>query len=232
MPLRFPGFAAETGPRVAVADTLVDGYEPASGVYEQFAGFHTLEPLLIAEVAPRRPIAADLLLGWERTRRAQVLKQADVLMLHHLVPDEVERGSLLPNLEYYEPRTAHGSSLSPAIHAGAPRACAQLQRGPRGAVHRGEDRSRRPHRHDCGRSAPRDDGRRLAGARFRLPGRPPERRPLIVDPRLPPQWHSLQLALRFRGEPFRLSIDRLGAEIESDGLAIRRANGIWEVCEK
>ena len=55
---------------------------------------------------------------------------------------------------------------------------------------------------------------------------------LIVDPRLPPQWHSLQLALRFRGEPFRLSIDRLGAEIESDGLAIRRANGIWEVCEK
>ena len=38
-------------------------------------------------------------------------------MLHHLVPDEVAPGSLVPNLDFYEPRTAHGSSLSPAIHA-------------------------------------------------------------------------------------------------------------------
>ena len=46
-----------------------------------------------------------------------MIKQADVLMLHHLVPEEVATGSLEPNLAYYEPRTAHGSSLSPAIHA-------------------------------------------------------------------------------------------------------------------
>ena len=38
-------------------------------------------------------------------------------MLHHLLPDEVAPGSLVPNLDFYEPRTAHGSSLSPAIHA-------------------------------------------------------------------------------------------------------------------
>jgi trehalose/maltose hydrolase-like predicted phosphorylase len=38
-------------------------------------------------------------------------------MLHHLVPDEVELNSLVPNLDFYEPRCAHGSSLSPAIHA-------------------------------------------------------------------------------------------------------------------
>ena len=45
---------------------IVDGYDPASGVYEQFAGFGQLEPLVIAELAPRRPIAADLLLGRDR----------------------------------------------------------------------------------------------------------------------------------------------------------------------
>ena len=89
----------------------------ASGLYEQFAGFVTLEPLVVAEIAPRRPIAADLLLGGERINRAQVLKQADVLMIHHLLPDEVAPGSLVPNLDFYEPRTAHGSSLSPAITA-------------------------------------------------------------------------------------------------------------------
>ena len=48
---------------------------------------------------------------------SQVVKQADVLMLHHLVPEEVAAGSLEPNLDYYEPRTAHGSSLSPGVHA-------------------------------------------------------------------------------------------------------------------
>ena len=40
---------------LAIADALVDGYDPLTGVYEQFAGFHKLEPLVIAEVAPHRP---------------------------------------------------------------------------------------------------------------------------------------------------------------------------------
>src|SRR4029079_5001132 len=70
-----------------------------------------------ADVAPRRPITADLLLGRDRVRGSQLVKQADVLMLHHLLFDETAPGSLVPNLDYYEPRTAHGSSLSPAIHA-------------------------------------------------------------------------------------------------------------------
>ncbi len=38
---------------------------PQSGLYEQFAGFFALEPLIVSEIAPRRPIAADLLLSPE-----------------------------------------------------------------------------------------------------------------------------------------------------------------------
>ena len=109
--------ASEHDQWLRLADSLVDGYDPETGIYEQFAGFHSLEPLLIADVAPRRPVVADLLLGRDRVRSAQVVKQADALMLHHLVPDEVAPESLVPNLRYYEPRTAHGSSLSPGIHA-------------------------------------------------------------------------------------------------------------------
>jgi kojibiose phosphorylase len=47
---------------------------------------------------------------------AQVLKQADVLQLlaiHDFFPEEVIRA----NFDYYEPRTEHGSSLSPSVHA-------------------------------------------------------------------------------------------------------------------
>jgi trehalose/maltose hydrolase-like predicted phosphorylase len=100
-----------------LADSIVDGYDPSTGIYEQFAGFHALDPLPIAKLAPRLPVAADMLLGHERTQATQVVKQADVLMLHYLIPDEVAAGSLESNLEFYGPRTAHGSTLSPGVHA-------------------------------------------------------------------------------------------------------------------
>jgi trehalose/maltose hydrolase-like predicted phosphorylase len=99
-----------------LAARLVDGWDPARGLYEQFAGYWGLEPMLIADVADP-PVAADVVLGAERIAGSQLIKQADVLMLHHLVPEEVIEDSLAANLAYYEPRTAHGSSLSPAIHA-------------------------------------------------------------------------------------------------------------------
>jgi Glycosyl hydrolase family 65 central catalytic domain len=99
-----------------LADALGDGYEPATGRYRQFNGFDDLEPLLLGELA-RPPVAADVLLGRSRVRGAQVVKQADVLMLRLLVPEETAPGSLAPNPAFYGPRIAHGSSLSPAVHA-------------------------------------------------------------------------------------------------------------------
>jgi trehalose/maltose hydrolase-like predicted phosphorylase len=99
-----------------LADRLIDGWNPERGIYEQFAGYFDLEPLLMAEVGPP-PLAVDMVLGAERVAWSQLIKQADVLMLHHLLPSEVARRSLTPCLDFYGPRTAHGSSLSPAIHA-------------------------------------------------------------------------------------------------------------------
>ena len=149
--------------------TLVDGYDPATGVYEQFAGFFGLEPLLIADVAPppgrRRPPARSA--SGSPARRSSSRPTSS--MLHHLVPDEVAPGSLGPNLAYYEPRTAHGSSLSPAIHAALLARAGQPDAGARAVPPRGPPRPRRPHRHRRGRPAPGDDGGRVAGARLRVP---------------------------------------------------------------
>ena len=55
-------------------------------------------------------------------------------MLHHLVPDEVAPGSLGPNLDFYEPRTAHGSSLSPGVHASLFARAGQARGGGRDAA--------------------------------------------------------------------------------------------------
>lgn len=99
-----------------IAESIVDGYHADSGLYEQFAGYFDLEPLLIADYA-QPPVAADVLFGRDRVAASQSIKQPDVLMLHHLIPEDVVPGSLPANLTFYGPRTAHGSSLSPATTA-------------------------------------------------------------------------------------------------------------------
>jgi trehalose/maltose hydrolase-like predicted phosphorylase len=201
---------------VALADALVDGYDPATRVYEQFAGFGRLEPLIIADIAPRRPIAADVLLGAERVAGSQVIKQADVLMLHHLVPDEVEPGSLEPNLRFYEPRTAHGSSLSPATHA------LLLARA------RDFDRAL-----DALRIAARMDLDDLTGSSagglhlatmgglwqalaYGFVGLRPHAGILHVDPALPPAWPALEMRVRFHGASVHVRAEHSRLSIATD----------------
>ena len=213
----FPGIEpVERAAWRRAAEALVDGYDARTGVYEQFAGYNELEPLLIAELAPRRPIAAELLLGADRVARSQVLKQADVLMLHHLVPDEVEPNSLTPNLDFYEPRTAHGSSLSPAIHASL------LARAGR------PDQALEPLR-----IAARIDLDDLTGTTaggvhlatmggvwqalaYGFAGLRPNGSVLTVDPQLPASWNALALRLRFRGSLVRLRLEHGRLVVESE----------------
>ncbi|MGQ0824496.1 MAG: glycosyl hydrolase family 65 protein [Actinomycetota bacterium] len=207
---------AEIATWCSLADALIDGYDPEARLYEQFAGFFTLEPLVIAEVAPHRPIVADYLLGRERVRGAQVVKQADVLMLHHLVPDETAPGSLVPNLEYYEPRTAHGSSLSPGVHASLLARASRLE-----AATSWLRIAARVDRDDLtGTTA---TGLHLAtmGSVWQalvwgFAGIRPAGEHLVIDPRLPHEWDELEVRLRFRGAPMRIHIDHDYVCVDAD----------------
>ncbi len=231
-----------------LADALVDGFDPRTGLYEQFAGFYGLEPLVIADFARRRPVSADLLLGEDRLRGAQVVKQADVVMLHHMVPDEVAPGSLLPNLEYYEPRTAHGSSLSPGVYA-ALFARARLFDAAMKLLHMA---SRLDLDDLTGTTA---GGLHLAtmgsvwqALVFGFAGVRPCGEALHVDPALPPTWNGLEVNVRFRGSPVRVKVQAASARVESDrpipvvigeqrepveigpsGIDLRFSDGSWEV---
>lgn len=98
------------------ADRIVDGHDAQTGLHQQFEGYFDLDPVMVAGIGTP-PLSADLLLGRARTARSQIIKQSDVLMLHHLLPDEMPDGSFEADLDFYLPRTAHGSSLSPAITA-------------------------------------------------------------------------------------------------------------------
>ena len=100
----------------ALAAALVTGFDPATKLFEQFAGYFQLEEVdVVAMRSYAMPIDASL--GPERTRRSKAIKQADVVALSALLWNKWPAAVHEANFRYYEPRTAHGSSLSPALHA-------------------------------------------------------------------------------------------------------------------
>ncbi len=98
-----------------VAVTMATGLDPATGLFEQFEGFLALNQINLADYAGRS-VPMDVVLGRERTSRSQVIKQADVVALLALLPDEFASETGVKNFRYYEPRCSHGSSLSRAMH--------------------------------------------------------------------------------------------------------------------
>src|SRR5579863_320563 len=100
----------------SAADTIATGFDPKTGLFEQFAGYFALEEIDLADYAGRS-VPMDVVLGRERTQGSQVIKQADVVALLGLLPDEFVGETGAANFRYYEPRCSHGSSLSSAMHA-------------------------------------------------------------------------------------------------------------------
>jgi kojibiose phosphorylase len=108
--------ANEPASWLRVARDLYTGFDERTGLFEQFQGYFGLEDIDLAAFRSRT-VPMDVLLGAERIRRSQVIKQPDVVMLVHLLWDRLPPEVRRVNFEHYEPRCGHGSSLSLAIHA-------------------------------------------------------------------------------------------------------------------
>ena len=86
------------------------------GVIEQFDGYFGLETLPVAHDDNDMPMYPP---GYHHFNLAgtNLLKQADVVMLNYVLPDEFPDEVKRANYDYYEPLTLHKSSLSTAIHS-------------------------------------------------------------------------------------------------------------------
>ena len=189
--------------RDAVARIVV-GLNPATGIYEQFAGFHALEPLDLAAYA-ERTVPIDVVIGRERTQRSQVVKQADVVALIVLLPGEFPAAMAETNFRHYEPRCAHGSSLSAGMHA---LVAARLS-DPEMALRYLRETAAT----DLDLDPSSAGGVRIAGlgalwqavirgfAGLDLMGET-----LAIDPKLPPQWRSLSFRVCWRGRSVAIRI--------------------------
>ena len=88
------------------------------GVIEQFDGYFDLEDCSIDEVRGRLLDPKEYWGGaYGVASHTQVIKQADVVAMLAMLPEEFSDETKRANLEFYEPRTEHGSSLSACMYS-------------------------------------------------------------------------------------------------------------------
>ncbi len=221
---------AEPATWTGIAERMSIRFDSETQRFEQFAGFFRLEDL---DLAPYRggPQPIDAALGQERIGGAQVVKQADVVALSALLWERFPAAVHAANFRYYEPRTAHGSSLSPAFHA--------LVSARLGDVTMATRYFNEAAAIDLGSRTGQEAGGvhmatlgglwqaavfGLAGVRLRADG-------LVLDPHLPPTWDVWTFALQWRGRRLGITIDRDPGRIvvdvcSGDPLMIEAGSGV------
>lgn len=86
-------------------------------ILEQFEGYFKLEDCIIEKYDKNDwPIRPEILKTMP-VYKTRLIKQADIVMLLHLLREEFTEQEIKDNYYYYEKRTMHGSSLSPSIYA-------------------------------------------------------------------------------------------------------------------
>ncbi|MBQ9210123.1 MAG: glycoside hydrolase family 65 protein [Clostridia bacterium] len=115
--LRYAGDQMDTREKQELrffADHIVLLHDPARHLYLQDELFDRLEPL------PRNHDAGEPLyrtICFDRMQRYKALKQADLIQLMVLFPDQFTEAEKLAIWNVYEPLTVHDSSLSFGVHA-------------------------------------------------------------------------------------------------------------------
>ena len=201
-----------------IAAALVTGFHPDTGLFEQFEGYFGLDEVNVIE---HRSCATpiDVCLGRERTRQSKAIKQADVVALCALLWDEWPRAVHEANFNYYEPRTAHGSSLSPALHALV-------------AARLGDEALARSYMQQAGEIDLANNMGNAAGgvhiaalgglwqaAVFGVAGVRLREDGIALDPHLLPGWTEMRCSVQWRGRVLRLTLaaDPARIEVEVDG---------------
>ena len=189
-----------------VAETMITGWNSQTGLFEQFAGFFSLEEIDLTKYTGRS-VPMDVVLGREQTQRSKVVKQADVVALLGLLPEEFPADSARANFRYYEPRCGHGSSLSGAMHGlvaarlgDSDLALRYFQRAV--AIDLADN-----HTTIVGGLHMAALGGTWLTAIFGFAGLSLQSHGIAFNPKLPASWRTLKFGIEWRGRRLRIGID-------------------------
>ncbi|MFP4364187.1 MAG: glycoside hydrolase family 65 protein [Spirochaetia bacterium] len=180
------------------ADKLVFTIDPETKIISQYDGF-SMQPEI--DVTPFRGEVNSILkrYGWEEVVHSQVVKQADVVMLLYLMEKEFSREIRENNYNYYESRTVHDSSLSPAMHAIVSSRLGKTDQAYDYFQSSLEiDFGKKMNSSNSGIHAASLGGNWQAVVNGFAGVRVSEAGALSVNPHLPQQWNSLEFTMTFR----------------------------------
>ncbi len=168
-------------------------------VIEQFDGFWKLKKLILTKTdengIPFFPSKSKT----KNVGKTQLVKQADVLMFLHLLGDIFNVKTKKANYNFYIPRTAHKSSLSPSIHSVIASECGDLNR----AYNLFNAALRADISNIYGNTKEGVHAACLGGTWqavvFGFGGVNINRGRLFVDPRMPRGWGNIVFSLSWRG---------------------------------
>ena len=98
----------------AIARDMYLPFDPELGLHEQHDGYFDKYPVDMRTVPQHYELKHDL--PELRLLQLQVTKQADVVLLMHVLRERFSTEIKRANYDFYEPRTLHASSLSPSVH--------------------------------------------------------------------------------------------------------------------
>lgn len=188
------------------AEAMYTGFDEQTLVFEQFRGFYEKKEIDLASYEPRNT-AMDVILGHETIQHTNVVKQADVVMAMYLLWDQFPAEVREANFKYYEPRTGHGSSLSPSIHS--------LVAARLGEMEVAEKYLRQAAEIDLGNNMGNAAGGVHAAAIgglwqamvFGFAGLQAGSEGLSFNPKLMPAWRKLAVPLQWRGRKLRFTAE-------------------------
>ncbi len=197
------------------AELMTTGFDRRTNLFEQFAGFFQLEEVDL-QAYRTLPTPIDLTLGRDRTQKSKIVKQADVVALSALLWERFPSAVHEANFRYYEPRTAHGSSLSPAMYA---LVSARLGDSDLAARYF-RDAAAIDLSHHTGNAAGGVHIATLGGlwqaAVFGMGGVRLREDGLVIDPHLPSNWDQLSFPLQWRGRNVTVTINREPGQVTVD----------------
>lgn len=187
-------------------DNIYLGYSPETKLFEQFKGFYDLEYIDLQEYEPRS-VPMDVLLGKEKTRNSQVIKQADVLMFMMLFAERFSKDEIIANYEFYEKRCGHGSSLSPSIHS-----VMAAKAGKTDEAYKYFEKNAKIDIGDAfGNAAGGIHIASLGGVWMSIvlgfAGMCPVENGLVFKPDLPEEWESIKFPLEWRGQKLNVFLN-------------------------
>ncbi len=212
--------------------------EERLGIIPENDSFLDMEPVDVRAIPDAmRPLHHKW--PWINLMRAQVIKQADVLLLMYLLHDRFTLEEKKRNYDFYEPKTIHDSSLSPCVHSILASEIGYVREAERFYEHTGRldlnDVNGNTHEGvhiACMAGTWMAIVNGVAGMRV-------GQNRLRFAPRLPRRWQSLRFAIQYRGR--RLSVVMRPKETEFrleegapltiwvDGQAVALEKGVPQV---